>query len=855
MKYAALALRALCAIALAHLPAIALPAGDAIKKGGAGPFYLARFENPADFGGWSVKPTLPTTIFELSKWPDAQPGTCAKVGYGKYEKGTERWPAVVLPGSNMPFTDWRIFESVSFDLFVDRLPAGGDRFYLHLRTRQGGRASFSDLGLKQGRQVVTVPLSNFGIEPVDVTEFHLVMTEPSQAHLFYVGELRLNPRGDLRRNIRTLRAGLDALEQKSKEIRSEILPPDLRKTCQELLAGLPARSHALSEATADPMDTPSLMQKQQLALSDGQALLDQLIPILRQAELRTAFPGASFGYGWANTMEKVYRGSYAYPGSIGGEGTIDVAQNEAEAVQGVLLPFENLRKVKVWVKPGSNEKGARLEAACLSVAPVGYVKTERPPYPVKRTGWHPDPILEYLAEIDLEAYQWQSYWVEVKVPKRQEAGVYSCAVEFESEGKPAVRIPLKIRVRNFSLPDGSRLPLALAFGGDRPIAQIYIKDPLQRKNFLDYAANLIPLSNVIGPEALLALEMRRKAQDLLLDHRLIPDGIYRAVPPSVEEVKYFRSRGARQFNLLHVPSQKQLKAGDPYPAEKKKSIMNALEKWVPIYEKAGLLDMAYLYGFDEIGANEFAAVKDIFGEIKKRYPRISLMTTAYDHTFGRDSGLDEVVDVWVPLTPKFEESANAREQARARGRHVWWYICCAPKAPYANWFIESPAAEHRLVMGLMPYRFQSEGFLYYCLAMWRTYVKDDSVADGWKQGYREQPMGGGPLTDWPGYSWRDFNGDGNVMYPGANGPIPSIRLKNIRDGLEDYHYLKMLEDAVKEVKAGRAATSVDWLGRAEACLRVNPELVSSLTAYSTDGKLLLAERSKIADLLDLAEKK
>ena len=33
------------------------------------------------------------------------------------------------------------------------------------------------------------------------------------------------------------------------------------------------------------------------------------------------------------------------------------------------------------------------------------------------------------------------------------------------------------------------------------------------------------------------------------------------------------------------------------------------------------------------------------------------------------------------------------------------------------------------------------------------------------------------------------NGDGILIYPGANGPLPSIRLENIRDGIEDFELL------------------------------------------------------------------
>src|ERR1700730_2499984 len=58
----------------------------------------------------------------------------------------------------------------------------------------------------------------------------------------------------------------------------------------------------------------------------------------------------------------------------------------------------------------------------------------------------------------------------------------------------------------------------------------------------------------------------------------------------------------------------------------------------------------------------------------------------------------------------------------------------------------------------------------------------------------------GPLLEWSITNGRpkdeqvlqELHGDGQLVYPGKHGPIGSIRLANIRDGLEDYEYLWML---------------------------------------------------------------
>ena len=47
------------------------------------------------------------------------------------------------------------------------------------------------------------------------------------------------------------------------------------------------------------------------------------------------------------------------------------------------------------------------------------------------------------------------------------------------------------------------------------------------------------------------------------------------------------------------------------------------------------------------------------------------------------------------------------------------------------------------------------------------------------------------------------NGEVGRIYPGPDAtPLPSIRLENMRDGIEDYDYFWLLQDAVIRLDAG-----------------------------------------------------
>lgn len=60
----------------------------------------------------------------------------------------------------------------------------------------------------------------------------------------------------------------------------------------------------------------------------------------------------------------------------------------------------------------------------------------------------------------------------------------------------------------------------------------------------------------------------------------------------------------------------------------------------------------------------------------------------------------------------------------------------------------------------------------------------------------------GPFSDWDPRTFANRPGDGSLFYPGPDRPIPSIRLENIRDGLEDYNLLDALGEAIDGAPPG-----------------------------------------------------
>jgi hypothetical protein len=109
--------------------------------------------------------------------------------------------------------------------------------------------------------------------------------------------------------------------------------------------------------------------------------------------------------------------------------------------------------------------------------------------------------------------------------------------------------------------------------------------------------------------------------------------------------------------------------------------------------------------------------------------------------------------------------------------------------------------------------------------------------------HRDRPSGR-VMHHAPGFTARlDFS-----LAAGKGQAIPSIRLENFRDGLEDYAYARILERMIAEGKAKPALTANEqvWLGQAEEALKVPPTLVKSLTQYNRSTGDLYEWRDRIA---------
>ncbi len=450
------------------------------------------------------------------------------------------------------------------------------------------------------------------------------------------------------------------------------------------------------------------------------------------------------------------------PGKIeSGESALRLAmgQGETEAFQVVFRTKETLAGIDVTVGAIEHvDGGAVFPEGAISVRRVLYVDAHEPEeYNVEYSGWWPDPLVPG-ARLIVEPGENSPVWIALESAITQRPGFYRGVIQVHVDGRSDVlAIPLEVRVYPVAIPAVTTVQTAFSFY-ESSLSQVYGDSQAEK---------LLPLY-----------------RQLIGAHRLNATNIYTGTPPAPEVLLALRERGQlNRFVALHVEGDRE------YDAEELDKIAETLDPYVNEYDRLGLLPQALLYGFDEARVDEFSELKEVFAFFKQRYPGLKTATTTADPSLGMDTGLDEVVDVWVPLTAYHDPAAATA--ARAAGAQVWWYLCIAPTHPHANWFIEYPALEARLLWW-MSHRQRVDGFLYYTLNRWPGNERP-----------LQAPERGNKVGGWNPASFGTANGDGCLLYPGPDGPLTSMRLENIRDGIEDLELLRML--------AGHDAARADLL--------------------------------------------
>ncbi len=215
-----------------------------------------------------------------------------------------------------------------------------------------------------------------------------------------------------------------------------------------------------------------------------------------------------------------------------------------------------------------------------------------------------------------------------------------------------------------------------------------------------------------------------------------------------------------------------------------------LPAWHSFLERNGWLDRVVQHVADEPTEKCEKDYRVLSGIVRKFMPGIPIIDAL---------GLPEIggsVDVWVPIENAYEERREEFEQHRDLGDEIWYYTCCIPGGPHLNRLLDMPLLRTRY-LHWANYTYDLTGFLHWGLNQFR----------GDQDPFEQNCPGHGGGECLP-------PGDTHIVYPGDDGPWPSVRLEAESMGIEDYELLRIVAECDKpladEIARTRFRSFVDF---------------------------------------------
>ncbi|MCE5248900.1 DUF4091 domain-containing protein [bacterium] len=485
------------------------------------------------------------------------------------------------------------------------------------------------------------------------------------------------------------------------------------------------------------------------------------------------------------------------------EAAIKAARNEAESFQVVVeAPQENIRVVKAEISDLTGPGGSRIGKDAVKLYREELVRVRKStPHADLPPGLYDDPLVPFIdpltgqpieplsqfrerwgAPIVTKGYEMyalpfdvfkgqnQPIWGDVSIPGDAAAGVYKGTFTVTTDGDVSAAVPVTVTVWDFTLPDG----------------------PTHRNHF----GNFGNITRFFGVERdsdrFRAIEMRYCEE--MAAHRINPP-IPRSLLPEVNEdgsltILPDRHKALKEFMIrLHVTDFEIPRAPfkDPTTTNRDKTIRYVKDYYRYLREN-GWEKNAYYYMHDEPNlAENYQLVSDYGKLVHDAAPGMRCLVV--EQTYTQDPSwpdIDAAVDIWCPLWSFIDRKSI--DEKIAHGDEVWSYTALAQRTPRYHpeyekfkdydppyWHIDRPLAVYR-VPTWINWQYHITGLLY-----WSTVTV---VLDPWNN----------PAFSHFGTHW---NGGGYLFYPGVpcgiDGPVPCMRLKNLRDGMEDYEYFVILE--------------------------------------------------------------
>lgn len=532
---------------------------------------------------------------------------------------------------------------------------------------------------------------------------------------------------------------------------------------------------------------------------------------------------------------------------------IECARNEAEAFQVVVRSAVAAGEVALVIDDLRSEEGAVLPASSLRLHKVEWVDVNAPFDPAVSSAhpsFQPDPLPLVDAVKDrftIEPKKNLVFWLTVTTTLDTRSGNYHGRVRVRPLNGPEAVLDLQLRVRAFALPDPPILQSLVGLSASaiyqahgcttradqeriiRAYLDEYIRARLSPFLYAPGTAAFNPL-----PDAAIRWEFAKDDKGSLTgEARLDFTGFDREASRYLDQRRafsafnfapYLWNRSGDSVELRFTDAKgmavPQRTADGSINPVFEQLVVSVFRQIAAHLAEKGWLDRAIYYVTDEPRESDVDALKVICQFVRRADSRIRTALTYDPANRPRLAELVEdgrsLISVWIPKCMLYREDIATAQ--RAKGADYWLYDV------KEHCLISQPGLMNRSMFWDV-WRRNASGYLYYLSTLW---PKNGSP---WSR----------PNSQVPGYEYR--HGDGYFFYPplrkgSPDQPVldrivPSVRWELMREGAEDYDWLRMLErlmDTADKRKLAAAAAGRTALAKARDFADHAPGIGASYTS-------------------------
>lgn len=501
-------------------------------------------------------------------------------------------------------------------------------------------------------------------------------------------------------------------------------------------------------------------------------------------------------------------------------------KNEYESTQMILTATKDVNSFELYASDlklnnsdGTLDDTERLLAENIEVyyqKHVNYDDTTHTTWKYE-SGSMPDALIPMSAankygETKINANQNGNLWITVYVPKDAKAGTYSGDFVLNVNETELVKVPVSVEVMDYTLSDETTARTLFSWRYDRVApGELDGSQAMMEKYyefFQDYRISLqsLPLATLSGVEM---VEYVEKYYDTLSTYTILSNvgdvslDLMSNTGIAKDQILALAKASTPDRNLLekavfYIEDETDFTREDriTYALDKFNALKKLKEECVTAIEAERTLT------YSDYTDKEFVALTNSVKNIPNIVPLTDIGWLLdvdgfdYNETY-RSAYVDLLDTICVVYTAWNDEQIEKLQNfCTTNGIAIWWYGSSGAGMPYPNYHIADPNLLSARSVSWLQNKYDIQGNLYWDATAYTDEANVSTQGDFYNEYINifENPYRS---------SDKDFQaGDGFLTYPGeaygVEGPLPSLRMMSIRDGLEEYEMLGKVESKLSE---------------------------------------------------------